>query len=140
MSWRLRIAELRRRAAKSVGLCIELPKEQVANPYANLRVDFRYFFVRKLMFVKYAVAYVILPGGFGTLDELFEALTLIQTHRIKPFPVIMLGRDYWKDLISWIRKTVLTKHGLIALDDLDLLQITDDPEAAVAAIKRIVIM
>jgi uncharacterized protein (TIGR00730 family) len=125
---------------KSVGLCIELPKEQEANPYANIKVDFRYFFVRKLMFVKYAVAYVILPGGFGTLDELFEAVTLIQTHRIKPFPVIMLGRDYWKDLISWIRKTVLTKHSLIDADDLNLLQIADDPEAAVAAIRRIVIV
>lgn len=125
---------------KSVGLCIELPKEQAANPYANTRIFFRYFFVRKVMFVKYAVAYVILPGGFGTLDELFEALTLIQTHRIKPFPVIMLGRDYWKDLITWIRKTVLTKHSLIDANDLDLLQIADDPESAVAAIRRIVIV
>ena len=125
---------------KSVGLGIELPKEQAANKYANIKVEFRYFFVRKVMFVKYAVAYVILPGGFGTLDELFEALTLIQTHRIKPFPVIMLGRDYWKELISWIRKSVLTKHSLIDPEDLDLLQITDDPEAAVAAIRKIVIV
>jgi hypothetical protein len=123
-----------------VGLCIELPKEQAANPYANIKVEFRYFFVRKLMFVKYAVAYVILPGGFGTLDELFEALTLIQTHRIKPFPVIMLGKEYWRDLISWARKCVLTKHCLIDPEDLDLLQITDDPEAAVAAIRKIVIV
>ncbi len=124
---------------KSVGLCIELPKEQAANPYTNIKVFFRYFFVRKLMFVKYAVAYIILPGGFGTLDELFEALTLIQTHRIKPFPVIMLGREYWKELISWTKKSVLTKH-LIDPGDLDLLQITDDPEAAVAAIRKIVIV
>lgn len=79
---------------KSVGLCIHLPKEQAANPYANIRLDFRYFFIRKVMFVKYAVAYVILPGGFGTLDELFEAMTLIQTDRIKPFPVILLGKEY----------------------------------------------
>ncbi len=92
------------------------------------------------MFVKYAVAYIILPGGFGPLDELFEALTLIQTHRIKPFPVIMLEKDYWKELISWTRKYVLTKHSLIDPEDLDLLQITDDPEAAVAAIKKIVIV
>ncbi len=125
---------------KSIGLCIELPKEQAANPYTNIKVSFRYFFVRKVMFVKYAVAYVILPGGFGTMDELFEALTLIQTHRIKPFPVIMLGKDYWKDLVSWIRKTMLKKHAHIDPTDLDLFQITDDPKIAVDTIKRIVIV
>jgi len=125
---------------KSIGLCIELPHEQAANPYTNIRLDFRYFFVRKVMFVKYAVAYVILPGGFGTLDELFEALTLIQTTRIKPFPVIMLGKEYWKDLVGWIKKTVLTKHGMIDSEDLRLFQIVDDPAEAVAAIKRIVIL
>jgi len=125
---------------KSVGLCIQLPKEQAANPYANIRVDFRYFFLRKVMFVKHSMAYVILPGGFGTMDELFEALTLIQTERIKPFPVIMLGKDYWKDLISWIKKCMLGKHRMISPDDLDLFAVTDDPEAAVASIKRIVIV
>jgi uncharacterized protein (TIGR00730 family) len=125
---------------KSVGLCIQLPKEQAPNPYTNIRLDFRYFFIRKVMFVKYAVAYVILPGGFGTMDELFEALTLIQTHRIRPFPLILLGKDYWKDLMSWIKKTMLTKHGMISPDDLSLVQIIDDPEEAVAAIKRIVIL
>jgi uncharacterized protein (TIGR00730 family) len=125
---------------KSVGLCIQLPKEQAANPYANIKVYFRYFFVRKVMFVKHAVAYIILPGGFGTLDELFEALTLIQTHRIRAFPVIMLGKDYWKDLVSWIKKTMLSKHGMIEPDDLDLFKVTDDPEEAVAAIKRIVVL
>jgi uncharacterized protein (TIGR00730 family) len=125
---------------KSVGLCIQLPKEQEPNPYANIRLDFRYFFIRKVMFVKYAVAYVILPGGFGTMDELFEALTLIQTHRIRPFPLILLGKDYWKDLMSWVKKTMLTKHRMISPDDLNLVQIIDDPEAAVAAIKRIVIL
>jgi len=125
---------------KSVGLNIQLPREQSSNPYTNVHLNFRYFFVRKVMFVKYAMAYVILPGGFGTMDELFESLTLIQTHRIKPFPVIMLGKDYWKDLVSWIKKTMLGKHRMICPDDLDLFQITDDPEAAVAAIKRIVIM
>jgi len=125
---------------KSVGLCIQLPKEQAANPYTNIRLNFRYFFVRKVMFVKYAVAYVILPGGFGTMDELFEALTLIQTHRIKPFPVILLGRDYWKDMISWIRKTMLTGHRMIGPEHMDLFQVLDDPEAAVAAIKKIVIV
>ncbi|MGB6067264.1 MAG: TIGR00730 family Rossman fold protein [Desulfomonilaceae bacterium] len=125
---------------KSVGLCIHLPKEQAANPYSNIRLDFRYFFIRKVMFVKYAVAYVILPGGFGTLDELFEAMTLIQTDRIKPFPVILLGKEYWKDLLSWIKKTMLMKHGMICPDDMDLFQCIDDPAAAVAAIKRIVIV
>jgi uncharacterized protein (TIGR00730 family) len=125
---------------KSVGLCIHLPKEQASNPYANVRIDFRYFFIRKVMFVKYAVAYIILPGGFGTMDELFEALTLIQTNRIKPFPVILLGKDYWKDLISWIKKEMLVKHSMIDPDDMDLLQCIDDPAAAVAAIKRIVIV
>lgn len=125
---------------KSVGLCIHLPKEQAANPYANVRLDFRYFFIRKVMFVKYAVAYVILPGGFGTMDELFEALTLIQTNRIKPFPVILLGKEYWKDLISWIKKNMLMKHSMIDPDDMDQFQCIDDPAAAVAAIKRIVIV
>jgi uncharacterized protein (TIGR00730 family) len=125
---------------KSVGVCIELPKEQAANPYANIKVSFRYFFVRKVMFVKYAVAYVILPGGFGTMDELFESLTLIQTHRIKPFPVIMLGKDYWKDLVSWMRNTMLKKHSHIDPDSLNLFQITDDPKVAVETIKRTVIV
>ncbi len=125
---------------KSVGLCIHLPKEQAANPYANIRLDFRYFFIRKVMFVKYAVAYVILPGGFGTLDELFEAMTLIQTDRIKPFPVILLGKEYWKDLLSWIKKTMSVKHGMICPDDMDMFQCIDDPAEAVAAIKRIVIV
>ena len=125
---------------KSVGLSIHLPKEQASNPYANVRIDFRYFFIRKVMFVKYAVAYIILPGGFGTMDELFEALTLIQTSRIKPFPVILLGKDYWKDLISWIKKNMLVKHSMIDPDDMDLFQCIDDPAAAVAAIKRIVIV
>lgn len=125
---------------KSVGLCIQLPKEQSANPYTNVKLNFRYFFVRKVMFVKYAMAYIILPGGFGTMDELFEALTLIQTHRIKPFPVILLGKDYWKDLVTWIKKTMLMKHGMICPDDMDLFQVIDDPVAAVSAIKRIVIV
>ena len=92
------------------------------------------------MFVKYAVAYIILPGGFGTMDELFEALTLIQTHRIRPFPVIMIGKSYWKDLISWIQKTMQEKHGMIDETHLDLFQTVDDPEEAVSVIKRIVIL
>ena len=124
----------------SVGLCIQLPKEQTANPYANIRVDFRYFFIRKVMFVKHAIAYVILPGGFGTMDELFEALTLIQTMRIKPFPVILLGKDYWGGLLHWIRDVMLKKHQRIGPEDMNLVQIMDRPEDAVAAIKRIVIV
>jgi len=125
---------------KSVGLRIQLPQEQAANPYAKITVDFRYFFIRKVMFVKYAVAYVILPGGFGTMDELFEALTLIQTMRIKPFPVVLLDKAYWKDLVSWIRKTMHGKYGAIGPRDLEILQVFDDPEEAVALIKRIVIV
>jgi uncharacterized protein (TIGR00730 family) len=125
---------------KSVGLCIQLPQEQAANQYLTTRVDFRYFFVRKVMFVKYSVAYVILPGGFGTMDELFEALTLIQTMRIKPFPVILLGKDYWKDLVSWIRRVMLGKHGMIAQDDTNLFHVFDEPEEAVSLVKKIVIV
>ncbi len=96
--------------------------------------------MRKVVFVKYAVAYVILPGGFGTLDELFEALTLIQTMRIKPFPVILLGKEYWRDLVGWLRKTMLGKYGMISPKDLDLLQVLDDPEEAVSIIRKTVIV
>jgi uncharacterized protein (TIGR00730 family) len=110
----------------SVGCNIELPFEQGINAYVTLPLNFRYFFVRKTMFVKYAVAFVILPGGFGTLDELFEALTLIQTHKIRDFPVILMGRAYWQGLIDWIRTTVLAE-GKIVDADLDLLVVTDDP-------------
>jgi hypothetical protein len=110
----------------SVGLGIELPFEQAMNPYVDLDVEFRYFFVRKTMLVKYAQAFVIFPGGFGTLDELFESLTLIQTGKVRNFPVILFGSDYWKGLIEWIRKTVLTE-GKIGPPDLDLLIVTDSP-------------
>ena len=124
---------------KSIGLNIELPLEQKPNPYANITLRFRYFFVRKVMFVKYAVAYVILPGGFGTMDELFESITLIQTHKIKPFPVILFGSDYWKGLLDWIRKVVL-KEGKISASDLDILQIIDTPEEIIRTIKKTVIV
>jgi hypothetical protein len=110
----------------SVGLGIELPFEQVMNPYVDLDVEFRYFFVRKMMLVKYAEAFVIFPGGFGTLDELFESLTLIQTGKVRNFPVILFGSDYWKGLIDWIRETVLAE-GKISPPDLDLLIVTDSP-------------
>ena len=113
----------------SVGCNIELPMEQDLNPYVDLGVQFRYFFVRKTMFVKYADAFVIYPGGFGTLDELFEALTLIQTKRIRDFPVILIGSDYWAGMLDWIKGTLL-KEAAIAPADVGLLRITDDEEEA----------
>lgn len=125
--------------ARSVGLNIQLPAEQEANLYSNVRLDFRYFFVRKVMFIKYAQAYVVLPGGFGTLDELFEALTLIQTDRIKPFPVILVESDYWKKLLDWVRERLLGSHK-ISPEDLDLVQLVDDPSDVVAAVKRLVVL
>jgi hypothetical protein len=124
---------------KSVGLHIHLPNEQQANKYANVRLDFKYFFIRKVMFVKYAVAYVIMPGGFGTLDELFEALTLIQTKRIKSFPVILIDSQYWQGLIDWINGTLI-KEKAISESDLDIMTVVDTPEEAVRIIKRRVIV
>jgi len=111
----------------SVGLNIELPLEQKPNIYANKLLNFRYFFVRKVMFVKYSIAFVILPGGFGTLDELFEAITLIQTRKIKPFPVILVGKEYWQGLLNWIGDTLL-KENMIAVEDLDIIKTVDTPE------------
>lgn len=125
--------------AKSVGLNIMLPLEQEPNPYANVRLDFQYFFVRKVMFVKYAQAYIGMPGGFGTLDEIFEALTLIQTHRIKPFPVILVGKDHWKGLLGWIRDRLLGSQ-YISPQDLSLMTVLDDPDEVVQTIKRYVIV
>jgi len=125
--------------ASSVGLNIQLPMEQEPNPYANVRMDFRYFFIRKVIFIKYAQAYVVLPGGFGTLDELFEALTLIQTDRIKPFPVILVGNDYWKGLLDWVRDQLL-QTGKISPEDLELIQLVDEPAEVVATVQRMVIV
>lgn len=119
----------------SIGLNIELPLEQRPNPYANIHLNFRYFFVRKVMFVKYAMAYVVMPGGFGTVDELFEAVTLIQTRKIKPFPVILMDRGYWEGLLQWLRGTVL-ERGRISPGDLDIIQVVDDPECAVEIVER----
>jgi uncharacterized protein (TIGR00730 family) len=124
---------------KSVGLHIHLPNEQRANKYANVRLDFKYFFIRKVMFVKYAVAYIIIPGGFGTLDELFEALTLIQTKRIKSFPVVLIDSQYWQGLIDWIKGTLI-KERAISESDLDIITVVDTPEQAVRIIKRRVII
>lgn len=124
---------------KSVGLHIHLPNEQKPNKYANVRLDFKYFFIRKVMFVKYAVAYIIMPGGFGTLDELFEALTLIQTKRIKSFPVILMDTTYWKGLVDWLGNTLI-KEKVISKSDLDIFNLVDTPEEAVGIIKRSVIV
>ena len=119
----------------SVGLNIELPKEQTPNLYQDVKVEFRYFFVRKLMFVKYAVGYVIFPGGFGTIDELFEALTLIQTKKIRVFPVVLVGKDYWSGLIDWMKTSVLAA-GNISPEDLDFMHIVDEPEEVCAIINK----
>ena len=123
----------------SVGMNIVLPFEQKPNDYSNIKLEFKYFFIRKVMFVKYANAYIIMPGGFGTMDELFEAVTLIQTHRIKPFPVILVGTDYWSGLLEWIKATLL-EHHKISDNDLDILQIMDDPEEIVRAVQKVVII
>ena len=114
----------------SVGLNIDLPNEQKPNPYARVQMNFRYFFCRKVMFVKYASGFVIMPGGFGTLDELFESLTLIQTRRIKPFPVVLMGVRYWTPLVKWLRATMLGA-GYIDAEDLDLFTVTDNVDVAV---------
>ena len=110
---------------RSVGLNIDLPHEQAPNPYLTDSVDFKYFFVRKVMLVKYSTAFVIFPGGFGTLDELFEALTLIQTHKIKPFPVYLVGVEYWRGLLQWLQGTLL-RNGTISEQDLHLFKVVDD--------------
>jgi uncharacterized protein (TIGR00730 family) len=114
----------------SVGLGIELPFEQHLNHWVDLGLNFRYFFARKTMFVKYAQAFVILPGGFGTMDELFEALTLVQTHKVNQFPVVLMGVDYWSGLLDWLRSTTAT-GGFIAPADLDLITLTDDVDEVV---------
>jgi len=124
---------------RSIGLNIRLPKEQNPNPYADIQLDFKYFFVRKVIFLKYAQAYVGMPGGFGTLDEIFEAITLIQTKRIKPFPVILVGSDYWGSLWKWIKGNLL-KRKLISPEDVDLVTILDHPDDVVNIIKRTVIV
>ncbi|BCM90740.1 hypothetical protein IAD21_02600 [Abditibacteriota bacterium] len=114
----------------SIGLNIELPFEQGMNPYCDIGFNFRYFFCRKVNFVKYASAFVIFPGGFGTLDEFFEAITLVQTHKIQDFPVVLFGSDYWKGLIDWMRAT-LVSHGTILPADVDLMHLTDDTNEVV---------
>ena len=123
----------------SVGLNIHLPFEQIPNPYSNVKLEFKYFFIRKVMFIKYAKAYVAMPGGFGTMDELFEVVTLIQTRRIKPYPIILVGKDYWEGLFDWIKERLLTEKR-ISPPDLEIMQIMDDPEEIVKFVKKILLV
>jgi len=118
---------------ESIGLNIQLPMEQLPNPYATTEMNFHYFFTRKVMFVKYADAFIIMPGGFGTLDEFFESITLIQTKKIKHFPVILVDSAYWKPLIDWLKNTVMAQ-GKIAKEDLQLFKVIDDPKKVVKEI------
>jgi uncharacterized protein (TIGR00730 family) len=119
---------------KSAGLNIQLPEEQVCNSYTNITLHFNHFFARKIMLVKYSTAFVIIPGGMGTLDEMTEVMTLIQTHKIKPFPVIMFNSAYWKGLFEWLRTNTLV-NGYISQEDLNLLVLSDDPKEIVDIIK-----
>jgi len=123
----------------SIGMNIELPLEQKPNPYANVRLSFRYFFVRKVMFIKYAQAYIILPGGFGTLDELSEAITLIQTKKIKPFPVFLVESSYWKPLLDWFENTLL-KTGKISPEDMKIFTVIDEPDELIEELTRRVVL
>ena len=113
---------------KSIGLNIDLPMEQIPNEYQNLSLHFRYFFCRKVMFLKYAHGFVVLPGGYGTMDEFFESLVLIQSFRQASFPVILMGSEYWKGLIDWLKETMLEKHSYIEKDDLKIFTVADEPE------------
>jgi len=119
----------------SVGLNIELPEEQVSNAYTTRSITFNHFFVRKVMLVKYAVAFIIMPGGLGTVDELTEVLTLMQTLKIKPFPVVLFNSEYWQGLLDWLQSSVLAR-GFISEDDLDLLRICDHPDEVIEAVQR----
>lgn len=124
---------------KSVGLNIRLPMEQAPNKFQNIPCEFKYFFVRKVMFVKYAMAYVVMPGGIGTLDELFEASVLSQTKRIKPFPIVLYGSDYWSGLLEWIRKEMVLR-GFAREEELDMFTILDTPQEVANFIRRHVIL
>ncbi len=124
---------------KSVGINIELPYEQKPNPYSNVRLSFRYFFIRKVMFLKYGMAYVVMPGGIGTLDEFFEAITLVQTKKMKPFPIILVDSSYWGGLLEWM-KTNLLGQQKISEEDMDIFKVMDDPKEIVDYIKKFVIL
>ncbi len=125
----------RRAGGHSVGLNIQIPMEQKTNKYVDTLLDFRYFFVRKVMFVKYAKAFVIMPGGYGTLDEFTEAINLIQTERIQKFPVVLFGSEYWRGMLDWLKGTVL-KNGNISKEDLSIFTVADNPVEVVEAIKK----
>ncbi len=125
----------KRAGGHSVGLNIQIPHEQKPNKYVDTLLDFRYFFVRKVMFVKYAKAFVIMPGGYGTLDEFTEAVNLIQTERIDKFPVILFGREYWKGMLDWLKDTVL-KNGNISKEELNIFTVVDKPKEVVEVIKK----
>ncbi len=115
---------------KSIGLNIELPMEQIPNDYQNLSLHFRYFFVRKVMFLKYAHGFIVFPGGFGTMDEFFESLVLIQTLKQASFPVILMGSNYWEGLTEWMKQKMLEEHEFIATEDMNVFTVVDDPRAA----------
>ena len=119
---------------KSIGLNIELPMEQIPNDYQNLSLHFRYFFCRKMMFLKYAHGFIVFPGGYGTMDEFFESLVLIQTLKQASFPVILMGSDYWDGLITWMRDKMLREHNYISPEDTDVFTVVDDPQKAVEVI------
>jgi len=125
----------RNKKKMSVGLNIELPFEQQPNPYADIQIGFRYFFARKVMFLKYADAFVVFPGGFGTLDEMFEAVTLVQTHKVKKFPIVLFGSDYWNGLVDWMKKKLLADK-YISPEDMFVFKVVDTPEAAVKHILK----
>jgi uncharacterized protein (TIGR00730 family) len=120
---------------KSIGLNINLPEEQLCNAYTTMSITFRHFFVRKVMLVKYATAFVIMPGGLGTIDELTEVLSLVQTHKIKPFPVILFGSEYWQGFLKWLRSSVLAR-GAISEEDFDLLRLCDEPGDVVDIVQK----
>lgn len=126
----------RRAGGHSIGLNIHIPCEQKPNKFVDTLLDFRYFFVRKVMFVKYAKAFVIMPGGYGTLDEFFEAINLIQTQRIGKFPVVLFGKEYWQGLLAWLRQMVLQKNGNISPHDLEIFTLVDSPKDVVRVIKK----
>jgi hypothetical protein len=119
---------------KSIGLNIELPHEQSGNRFANVPIHFHYFFARKVCFVKYSLGFIYMPGGFGTLDEFFEVLTLVQTQRIPSFPLILYGSDYWDGLLKWVKSAMREKHNFISPNDLDLVTVVDKPEQAIERI------
>ena len=123
----------------SIGLNISLPHEQFPNPYTNLPLHFKYFFVRKVMFMKYSSGFICMPGGFGSLDELFESLTLTQTQRVHPFPIVLVGSDFWSGLVDWISDKLLS-YGNISHGDMELFQVIDDPDEVIEYIKKKVVV